>query len=331
MKKIFALYAAALLLSACDYAFDPKIDVTEDRMFLQSYVSDADTTFIRLSRTVPLDGAKIPGTDYKIEEFRVRAGGQDVEVRRKDDWRWYFLGHNAPGTALDVYVKAAGVEPVSAQTVVPDAPRIAAVRQDPVSIGDRDLAKVTVTLADDPVPDAHYGIAYFLESHVIWTTTDEEGTEERGEATDISSMYPTSPTDTESIIAELEEQSWTIFDFNPNWDYRYGNAQILVLSGREIQDRTVVQYYNLYEDSEHSYDWGDGYTHYSKASYRWKVKLYRLSDACYNYMMARNNEGYSELAMFGLIPPCFTYSNVDGGYGAFVSLSSAESPWHGSN
>lgn len=327
-NKRYILLVALALLGACDYPFDPKTDVEGDRMFLQAYVTERDTTFIRLSRTVPLYADRVPGTDYRIKEFRVRAGGQEVDVQRKDDRRWYFVGHNAPGTVLDLYVKAAGIEAVSAETVVPDAPAVASARQDAVRIGERDYAKVTVTLAEDPEPDAYYGMTYLLENTSHWTMTWEDGMEEGQDTVVVTSLYPLQPGESVDFIAELSAaMSRTVFSFNPSWKSGEMNMQLQVFRGREIQGRTLEQFYSLYTDSEQEYEWGEGNKYSSKSSYRWKVKFYRLSDACYNYLTALSNESYSGLASFGLIPPGFTYSNVRGGYGAFVSLSCTETPW----
>ena len=326
MKKIFALYAAALLLSACEYTFEPKLDVNEDRMYVQAYVTDADTTFVRVSRTVPLEAAKSSGTDYRVEDFSVRADGEEVALQRKDDWRWYFLGHNAPGTTLDLYIKAAGVDAASARTVVPVAPKIASVASEHITVKERELQKITLTLAEDPDPDTYYALAYFLKEDLWWTTV-VEGEVESDAITHVSSLYPTSLTEPEGLTGLLEEASRTIFSFLPSWDYRDGTAQLLVLSGREIQDRTIEQYYLWYGPFEQEYSWEDGSSYWTKSEYAWSVKLYRLSGEAYSYLMARKNEDYSELAMFGLIPPGFTYSNISGGYGVFASLGVTETPW----
>ena len=319
--------AAALLLSACEYTFDPKLDVNEDRMYVQAYVTDADTTFVRVSRTVPLEAAKTAGTDYRVEDFSVRADGAEVALERKDDGRWYFLGHNAPGTTLDLYVKAAGIGAASARTVVPAAPKIASLRSEHITVKDRELQKITLTLAEDPDPDACYALAYFLKEELAWSAVGEDGTDDGSAITHVTSLYPTSLTEPESLTGLLEEASRTVFSFRPTWDYRDDAAQLLVLNGREITDRTIEQYYTWYAPFERTYDWGDGNSYWSKGDYAWKVKLYRLSGEAYSYLMARKNEDYSELAMFGLIPPGFTYSNVTGGYGVFASLSSDETPW----
>ena len=327
MRRIAVISAAALLLSACEYTFDPKLDVSEDRMYVQAYVTDADTTYLRVSRTVPLSAGKSSGSDYRIEEFTVRAGGQEVELQRKDDWRWYFLGHNAPGTALDLYLKAAGVGAASAHTVVPTAPQIASVQAEHIQSGDRELQKITLKLAEEPDPDAFYALAYFLKEDLEWSAHGDDDTEDSGAITQISSLYPTTLTEPESLTGMLEEASRTVFSFLPTWDYRDGAAQLLILSGREIPNRTIEQYYTWYESFDREYDWGDGFAYWSKGTYAWKVKMYRLSGEAYSYLMARKNEDYSELAMFGLIPPGFTYSNISGGYGVFASLGCSETPW----
>ncbi len=57
------------------------------------------------------------------------------------------------------------------------------------------------------------------------------------------------------------------------------------------------------------------------------IEIYRLSDEFYNYAKAQYLVAFNMLSNFGVTPPNFTYTNVQGGLGVVAGLSGVVTSW----
>lgn len=72
---------------------------------------------------------------------------------------------------------------------------------------------------------------------------------------------------------------------------------------------------------------GDIYTGIkSYSTCRYKLVFYNYDENCYNYLKARETEK-NELAIFGLAPASFTFTNIKGGIGVCGSYMISETDW----
>lgn len=87
-----------------------------------------------------------------------------------------------------------------------------------------------------------------------------------------------------------------------------------------------------YEDTipEGFWDWewaGDVFSGFkSRSSYRYKLVFYNYDENSYNYLKARENEE-NDLALIGLAPASFTFTNVKNGIGVCGSYMVKETDW----
>lgn len=258
-----------------------------------------------------------------------------------------------------------GRKPVSAGTTIPgegpDFKWKARLEGSPDSYG-KQLC-IDLEYVNRPGFTGHYGVAVRYERtsvrqafHIYRDNPDAVEWDDPVTSVDIMDEYPSSAFDL--ALTSLGQEPLVLNPKSLNRDYRWEQNQgpedywpgyiswgtrNNVVSWVDIPEKEPqtskhqirVNYNGTngdYEDTipEGFWDWewaGDVFSGFkSTSTYRYKLIFYNYDENCFNYLKARENEE-NELALFGLAPASFTFTNVKDGIGVCGSYMVKETDW----
>lgn len=302
---------AACLLCSCESSFSLKLDETADKILVEAYFSQEDTTFLHFHRAVGFNGAKKASDDISMTKVEMSIGGVPADVVRMSDTRWYTLaklGNRSERIVLSA--QAENTASVSASTTVPDAPEVSAYGLDMDEDEFGSYLRLDIEMPEVPSEDSFFAVAVM-----------KEVTYSRGNWSDTRyySMEPTMRTLDNTLLANLWGGNYITF-FYPDKVGEFDNCRMTVFGGSEFVGKTYSYYMTPGKDGLQD----DGQT---MQTTRYKAFFFRITADFYNYQKAKYSAENNRLAGAGFCPPNFSYSNVNGGYGIFAGLSWVETEW----
>ena len=316
------LALAAFLPWACEREFDPKLSDSDNQLLLEGVVAGDGGIRLTLSRVTPIGASYLVRTnDFMVEEISVTADGRSVKAQKQDAQHWFVAGENAPGSSLELSIRAYDAGALRARTTVPPRPVIdgAEVTLAESQEDEGTVVQIALSLGEEIRPEDRFGLFVDREmTTVVVTPQGEEYT-----YSNILNLGQTLPTEDAYLERLMQGKARMDIKFSP--DGKDGE-QMLMLHGADLQDGKISAFYATKAD--HRVELLPGYK--STTRYRFRCRLYRLSPELYSYLAAQYNKDNAGTSRYGLAPANYNYSNVQGGYGVFGAISPcAETPWLG--
>lgn len=356
---IKAIVALLLTLSfqACRDDFDISQISEPRKLSVNCYPSTADTTWIWVSRTIPVDKQSMANQDLSISHASIiyKVNGQQREVSEKSSGLYYVCSPQQVGDKVTIEVAVNGYEPVTSEAVVPNAipisidglKKITTYNHDSDRFEDYD--QLTATFSDpEATTDFYavrvravnykgnvYGVAdpvYDENGHIDhyqtqWSLGNSRGT--YANYLRYKEMYPNAEWHVEvqdsiysypTISDEDEPLLNPLSEFEENFGFNNNFfRQFYIFSDATINGQT----YTLHLNMPTNYWLSDQYQFMT----RFQVQLYHISPELYRYVKALNDAENNEWAQggFSILRP--TPSNILNGVGIMSGYNVTETTW----
>lgn len=341
------------MLASCKDDFNLNKMQGTDKLVVYCFPSTADTTWINVSRSVPVQQrqkiAQLADIPNAIVSYQVN--GQQRPITKKADGLFYAVGTQQPGDKITLQVKAEGYADVASTTTVPRQPAIKADDVRPVHIVDyygnhNDMQQVRATFTDNAATKDYYAVRLRIKritGYVYAEFTDGKGTGTgrwptqesfdlyrkqhdyqwtKVEVRDLDSTYTYSDIDSASDPL-LSPTSNIDSDFGFESDF-YQNFYIFEDAAINGQTYTMHLNSNI-SDGYNNYD-GTWARAYNFARYC-QVEIYRITPEYYRFLKSLNSVNGNDLAAWGLAQISPTYSNIAGGIGVMGAFNVYHSNW----
>ncbi len=318
MKKLPGiLIFLAMLLTSCEFDFEVE-GKGEAALFVDCICNNACCR-LGLARAVPV-GSQVDTAHIAPSAFSVRINGAEPDCAVPGDTVIYLPRVIAPGDEISVHIECEGFDPVDAVTVMPERFGI-----DSLSLSVEDIQGVKLNLFSlkmdrQPSDDEFVGV-------VINRNVDEllEGEWNGGLVFhDVISVMPVVGVSTDPAL-EMAQLNYPVFN----------DIDVLTLiPGKAFKDGVVTLSEVDFSDFENPYMLDDAEldddTEEPEILDRrviYDVYLMGVSEEFYRYCLARYKSERDFLAMMGLAPAQFAWSNIKNGFGVFAAINPVYKPF----
>lgn len=321
-----------LAVTACEDSYHFTSQDEYARLSVNCMPSQADTTWIELTHTIPVakgsqaahydDFMEVVGAHiiYKVNgEARMvgwKAFPKNKYGEKKGSDRYYVAGAHQPGDHVEIDVEAEGYPPVHAATTVPqplpiDLQSVIRTRVfDAVDGTSRNVLQLTATFTDPAESTDYYALR--LRSKHYFEGNDGS---EQGDSLYISPKILSSSEPQLQLVGSLDGD----FGFSGNYYQDFP-----IFSDRQINGQTYTLHLDMLDNTtSHSVLLSQP----ECAPVVYQVQLYRLTPEFYRYVKSINDIDNNELAQKGFSMPSPTYTNVSGGIGIVGGYWITESQW----
>ncbi len=317
--KIILIFLILAAFHGCAYDMDFDGFDRKPRLLVVGMAGGSGETVIRLLPTAAVGDYSSSLFSVSEAQVSLKVNGEDVPVSasgNSDRLSDCFYADRTflPGDRLEFRASVPGVEPVRAQTVVPEGfpgYEVNLAIEENVWTGKNDNGisdrlKVTVTFEDDPDKDEYYGMqVYRMEEIKSYFNVYEY--DYMNPVTHVASGVNDYPLKDLPIVmhyapgTDLFSQEYAPMLIVDDGTFEGGNGQMEFLT-TYINDHTGRTYY-------------------------YKIFLYRLSPELYRFAKASaiNSDHVPILLM--VAPPVNCYTNIIGGVGIFGALACTETDW----
>ncbi len=303
--RFLTLSVCLLCAVACEFEFDVRSHA-KPGLYIQA-VADVsqDRLLFRLEYAAPAQGNTNDIPSLEISRFMVTLDGTPVEVSQ-DSTGYYSaaLSENAlhPGSSLEVEVRAEGLPEVSSSCLVPSNVAIDSLghARDTVMMLPIDI--FTVALERQPEAGEYVAVRLVRES---WQDGELVGEEV------LSPMLGTG-TDVETEIAQVSLTNAWIAENSAR------DEIVTVAPASAFHDGTMVL---PFMDFAFVFP-GDGVSDEEEEPvvYVYKAQAASVSESFYRYALACYKSNTDFMAMMGMAPANFAWSNVEGGFGVCAAV-----------
>ena len=346
MKKIlFFLFLALSIMSCKDEFSVSNLPEAKAKLVVYCMPSTADTTYITVSRSIPLKQYNATQQNVLIDDAAIsyQLNGQTIPVTALGNGRYRVVGKQKAGDKVQLRVEAQGLEAVEASTEIPQAigishlaTRMVRMKKDPSS-NVKDFLQLQATFTDPAETHDYYAVCVrrkmLRNFHVacyrnmggemqivrVYYDYDEYLETSKYQQWDSTSIeyqydnfYVPITTASEPLLNPLSDID-DDFDFSSDF---YQNFYIF--DDATINGKTYTLHLNI-EPFVRAANMSDKAAKELKRLYNIEegveVELYHITPAYYRFLQALNDVSNNSLAQAGLSNIRTTYSNVRNGMG----------------
>ena len=346
MKKIlFFLFLALSVMSCKDEFSVSNLPEAKAKLVVYCMPSTADTTYITVSRSIPLKQYNATQKNVLIDDATIsyQLNGQTMLVTALGNGRYRVVGKQKAGDKVQLRVEAQGLEAVEASTEIPQAigishlaTRMVRMKEDPSS-NVKDFLQLQATFTDPAETHDYYAVCvrrkmlrnFYVacyrnmggEMQVVRVYYDydeylETSKYQQWDSTSIEyqydNFYVPITTASEPLLNPLSDID-DDFDFSSDF---YQNFYIF--DDATINGKTYTLHLNI-EPFVRAANMSDKAAKELKRLYNIEegveVELYHITPAYYRFLQALNDVSNNSLAQAGLSNIRTTYSNVQNGMG----------------
>lgn len=346
MKKIlFFLFLALSVMSCKDEFSVSNLPEAKAKLVVYCMPSTADTTYITVSRSIPLKQYNATQKNVLIDDAAIsyQLNGQTMPVTALGNGRYRVVGNQKAGDKVQLRVEAQGLEAVEASTEIPQAigishlaTRMVRMKEDPSS-SVKDFLQLQATFTDPAETHDYYAVCVRRkmlrnfhvacyrnmggEMQVVRVYYDydeylEMSKYQQWDSTSIEyqydNFYVPITTASEPLLNPLSDID-DDFDFSSDF---YQNFYIF--DDATINGKTYTLHLNI-EPFVRATNMSDKAAKELKRLYNIEegveVELYHISPAYYRFLQALNDVSNNSLAQAGLSNIRTTHSNVRNGMG----------------
>ena len=322
MKR--SIYFCLLVLcSACTYHFETDEIRQPAKLVLYAFPGDCDTTFIQLSKSVPVNQVGKREIQVSDADIVFRVNGEEKAVKRlgEDDSftgkaRYFVEGKFHSGDRIRIDASVTGLAPVTSQTEVPVLCRPEKIQlvKKASADGFGPTLEFLVTFRDNPSSADYYGVKVeLMEEH--WRKN-----------TPFEPFYSCNVFNMELGTGEepLLNRAGSLDDLFFVYDHAFSGLYVFPddkINGREYTLHLNTGYVRVDEDSD-----PDAYDPYFY-HYYYRLTFFSLSRDYYLYMKNLIDAGNNKLGEAGLSPVRPTYTNVENGLGIAGAYRMYRTEW----
>lgn len=346
MKKIlFFLFLALSVMSCKDEFSVSNLPEAKAKLVVYCMPSTADTTYITVSRSIPLKQYNATQKNVLIDDAAIsyQLNGQTMPVTALGNGRYRVVGKQKAGDKVQLRVEAQGLEAVESSTEIPQAigishlaTRMVRMKEDPSS-NVKDFLQLQATFTDPAETHDYYAVCVrrkmLRNFHVacyrnmggkmqivrVYYDYDEyleTSKYQQWDSTSIEYQYDNFhvpiTTASEPLLNPLSDID-DDFDFSSDF---YQNFYIF--DDATINGKTYTLHLNI-EPFVRAANMSDEAAKELKRLYNIEegveVELYHITPAYYRFLQALNDVSNNSLAQAGLSNIRTTYSNVRNGMG----------------
>lgn len=346
MKKIlFFLFLALSVMSCKDEFSVSNLPEAKAKLVVYCMPSTADTTYITVSRSIPLKQYNATQKNVLIDDAAIsyQLNGQTMPVTALGNGRYRVVGKQKAGDKVQLRVEAQGLEAVEASTEIPQAigishlaTRMVRMKEDPSS-SVKDFLQLQATFTDPAETHDYYAVCvrrkmlrnFYVacyrnmggEMQIVRVYYDydeylEDRKHNQWDSTSIEyqydNFYVPITTASEPLLNPLSDID-DDFDFSSDF---YQNFYIF--DDATINGKTYTLHLNI-EPFVRATNMSDKAAKELKRLYNIEegveVELYHITPAYYRFLQALNDVSNNSLAQAGLSNIRTTYSNVRNGMG----------------
>ena len=346
MKKIlFFLFLALSVMSCKDEFSVSNLPEAKAKLVVYCMPSTADTTYITVSRSIPLKQYNATQQNIMIDNAVItyQLNGQTKPVTALGNGRYRVVGQQKAGDKVQLHVEAQGLEAVETSTEIPQpigishlATRMVRMKEGPSS-NVKDFLQLQATFTDPAETHDYYAVRaktnrlYYLyvtcfrnvggymQEVMNFYSYDEFMAARKTEHWDsvdvkyqLQQLYVPISTASEPLLNPLSDID-DDFDFSSDF---YQNFYIF--DDATINGKTYTLHLNI-EPFVRATDMSDEAAKELKRLYNieegLEVELYHITPAYYRFLQALNDISNNSLAQAGLSNIRTTYSNVQNGMG----------------
>ena len=346
MKKILFFLFLALSVMSCKDEFNvSNLPEAKAKLVVYCMPSTADTTYITVSRSIPLKQYNATQKNVLIDDAAIsyQLNGQTMPVTALGNGRYRVVGQQKAGDKVQLRVEAQGLEAVEASTEIPQAigishlaTRMVRMKEDPSS-SVKDFLQLQATFTDPAETHDYYAVCVRRkmlrnfhvacyrnmggEMQVVRVYYDydeylETSKYQQWDSTSIEyqydNFYVPITTASEPLLNPLSDID-NDFDFSSEF---YQNFYIF--DDATINGKTYTLHLNI-EPFVRAANMSDKAAKELKRLYNIEegveVELYHITPAYYRFLQALNDVSNNSLAQAGLSNIRTTYSNVQNGMG----------------
>lgn len=346
MKKILFFLLLALSVMSCKDEFSvSNLPEAKAKLVVYCMPSTADTTYITVSRSIPLKQYNATQKNVLIDDAAIsyQLNGQTMPVTALGNGRYRVVGKQKAGDKVQLRVEAQGLEAVEASTEIPQAigishlaTRMVRMKEDPSS-NVKDFLQLQATFTDPAETHDYYAVCVrrkmLRNFHVacyrnmggemqivrVYYDYDEYLEDRKHNQWDSTSIeyqydnfYVPITTASEPLLNPLSDID-DDFDFSSDF---YQNFYIF--DDATINGKTYTLHLNI-EPFVRAANMSDKAAKELKRLYNIEegveVELYHITPAYYRFLQALNDVSNNSLAQAGLSNIRTTYSNVRNGMG----------------
>lgn len=346
MKKILFFLFLALSVMSCKDEFNvSNLPEAKAKLVVYCMPSTADTTYITVSRSIPLKQYNATQKNVLIDDAAIsyQLNGQTMPVTALGNGRYRVVGKQKAGDKVQLRVEAQGLEAVEASTEIPQAigishlaTRMVRMKEDPSS-SVKDFLQLQATFTDPAETHDYYAVCVRRkmlrnfhvacyrnmggEMQVVRVYYDydeylETSKYQQWDSTSIEyqydNFYVPITTASEPLLNPLSDID-NDFDFSSEF---YQNFYIF--DDATINGKTYTLHLNI-EPFVRAANMSDKAAKELKRLYNIEegveVELYHITPAYYRFLQALNDVSNNSLAQAGLSNIRTTYSNVRNGMG----------------
>ena len=346
MKKIlFFLFLALSVMSCKDEFSVSNLPEAKAKLVVYCMPSTADTTYITVSRSIPLKQYNATQKNVLIDDAAIsyQLNGQTMPVTALGNGRYRVVGKQKAGDKVQLRVEAQGLEAVEASTEIPQAigishlaTRMVRMKEDPSS-NVKDFLQMQATFTDPAETHDYYAVCVRRkmlrnfhvacyrnmggEMQVVRVYYDydeylETSKYQQWDSTSIEyqydNFYVPITTASEPLLNPLSDID-NDFDFSSEF---YQNFYIF--DDATINGKTYTLHLNI-EPFVRAANMSDKAAKELKRLYNIEegveVELYHITPAYYRFLQALNDVSNNSLAQAGLSNIRTTHSNVRNGMG----------------
>lgn len=328
MKKILIpIIIAAFGLCSCEEYFELKGSEGAPRMFVECYAGLTDTTFFSVYKAVSVNSRASEGTAFNVEKFDFTINGSKANITKVENSFYWTTDPIPAGSRLTLDLDTRETEPIHATTTVPVVQSFTTTA-DFIDNGTMPMIKFHLKLDGKIEPTDRFGIS--IREHVVIRRDNGDQPQEY-----YNDMTPMALNSSEMSLSDLLMASLMPM---PNF-YVTGYPDLiecLFYSGEDFTDGELdvaasvtgfepawEEYANFDEET-----WEPRDTIHVTRADSLSVRIIRFSEETFGYINALYNQETDYLAMIGLSPAHFAYTNISGGYGVLGGLTISDGLWY---
>ena len=313
------LLLIALLASCKDDISLPEAG-NEAKLVIYCFPSTRDTTYISVSRSLPVKQYKEGMKIKNIADARITytVNGQQREIVNSGNGIYYVVGKQKTGDKIALTVSADSLPTASAETSIPDTIAISDPKSRQTEVYNDDWERmqkyeqVMATFTDPSTTKDYYAVRVLLKNiSEQYSYHSDTGYWERYYEQNF--YYPIINTKNEPILVSKTNID-DAFGFSDNY---YGGLCIFDDAG--ISGKHTF-HLNVYDDNDF-WDPKNVIKRYER------VELLHLTPEYYRFLFSINAEENSDLAQYGLSQLMPTATNVNGGLGVVAGWNVSHTAW----
>ena len=315
MKKLPGiLIFLAMLLTSCEFDFD--VEGKGEAALFVNCICSPDSCRVDLARAVPV-GSQVETAHFAPSAFNVSVNG-DAAI--SGDGVIYFPHGLVSGDEISVHIECAGYEPVDAVTVMPGRFELDSLSLSVEDIQGVKLNMFTLHMDRQPSEDEFVGVIINRNVDALIDGDWDNGTT----FNDYASVMPIIGASTDPTLEMAQVNYPVISEYDmltliPGKAFKEGRVTLSEVDFSDFESPY------MYDDFEIDDDYEEPEILDTRISY--DVILMGVSEEFFRYSLARYKSERDFLAMMGLAPAQFAWSNIKNGFGVFAAINPVYKPF----